>query len=99
MNTPTSTPPATRELPIKDLPACRCGKQQTGNWPTEAQNRWLLVKPTEGEQQEPGLVEYECLSCRRRHRVRGTKFYEVLPDGSERAYMRQGQYGRWLSCR
>jgi hypothetical protein len=99
MNTPTSTPPPTRELPIKDLPACRCGKQQSGNWPTEAQNRWLLVKAAEAEQKEPGLVEYECLSCRRRYRVRETRLFEVLPDGSERAYMRQGQYGRWLSCR
>jgi hypothetical protein len=101
MTTPTSTPEPTRELPIKDLPACRCGKQQSGKWPTEAQDRWLMVKPDEAEQKdkEPGLVEYECLSCRRRYRLRGTKFYEVLPEGTERAYMRQGQYGRWLSCR
>ena len=99
MNTPTPTPPATRELPVKELPSCRCGKQQSGNWPTEAENRWLLVKPTETEQKEPALIEYECLSCHRRYRVRGTKLYEVLPDGSERPYMRQGQYGRWLSCR
>ncbi len=99
MNNPTSTPEPTRELPIKDLPACRCGKQQSGNWPTQAQNRWLVVKPGEGEQAEAGLVEYECLSCHRRYRLRGTKFFEVLPDGAERAYMRQGQYGRWLSCR
>jgi hypothetical protein len=99
MNTPESTPSPTREVPIKDLPPCRCGKQQSGNWPTEAQNRWLVVKPEEGDQKEAGLVEYECLSCRRRYRLRGTKFYEVLPDGAERAYMRQGQYGRWLSCR
>ena len=99
MNTPTSTPPATRELPIKDLPTCRCAKQQAGNWPTEAQNRWLLVKPDESEQKEKGLVEYECLSCHRHYRLREAKFYEVLPDGSERAYMREGRYGRWLSCR
>jgi hypothetical protein len=31
--------------------------------------------------------------------LRGPKFYEVLADGSERAYMREGRYGRWLSCR
>ncbi len=99
MNTPTNTTSATRELPIKQLPACRCGKQQSGNWPTEAENRWLLIKPGEAEQKEPGLVEYECLLCRRRYRARGNKLYEVLPDGTERAYMRQGQYGRWLSCR
>ena len=99
MNTPTPTPPATRELPVKELPSCLCGKQQSGNWPTEAENRWLLVKPAETEQAEPALIEYECLSCHRRYRVRGTKLYEVLPDGSERPYMRQGQYGRWLSCR
>jgi len=58
-----------------------------------------MIKPAEAEQKEPGLVEYECLSCHRRYRVRATKLYEVLADGSERAYMRQGQYGRWLSCR
>jgi len=99
MNTPTTAPPATRELPMKELPPCRCGRQQSGNWPTEAQKRWLLIKPDETETKEPGPIEYECLSCHRRYRARGAKFYEVLSDGSERAYMRQGQYGRWLSCR
>jgi len=99
MKTPASTTEPTREVPIKDLPACRCGKQQSGNWPTEAQNRWLMVKPAQEEAKEPALVEYECLSCRRRYRLRGKHLQEVLPDGSERAYMRQGQYGRWLSCR
>ena len=69
------------------------------NWPADAQNRWLMIKPSEEEQKEAGLVEYECLSCHRRYRLRGTKLYEVLADGSERAYMRQGQYGRWLSRR
>jgi hypothetical protein len=99
MNTQTSTPEPTRELPIKDLPACRCGKHESGSWPADAQHRWLMIKPDEGEQKEPGLVEYECLSCHRRYRLRGHKLYEVLADGTERAYMRQGQYGRWLSCR
>ncbi len=84
---------------MKLLPKCRCGKQQSGNWPTEAENRWLLIKPTAAEQEEPALIEYECLSCRRRYRLRGTRFCEVLTDGAERPYMRQGQYGRWFSCR
>lgn len=100
---------ATREIPSKLLPACRCGKSQSGNWTGGASQQWLLLKPGEAEPKEPeakdsqpqesGLIEYECLSCHRRYRLRGTKFYEVTPEGVERAYMRQGQYGRWLSCR
>ena len=39
------------------------------------------------------------LTCRRRYHLRATKLYEVLADGSERPYMREGRYGRWLSCR
>jgi hypothetical protein len=58
-----------------------------------------LVKPEDAEPQDPPLIEYECLTCHRRYRLRGPKFYEVLADGSERAYMREGRYGRWLSCR
>ncbi len=58
-----------------------------------------MVKPEESESKELSLVEYECLRCRRRYRLRGPKLCEVLPDGSERAYMREGRYGRWLSCR
>jgi hypothetical protein len=63
-----------------------------------------VLRPNESEkkgtaQEETQLIEYECLSCNRRYRLRGAKFYEVLTDGSERPYMRQGQYGRWLSCR
>ena len=100
----SQTPPPTRELPARLLPPCRCGKTQTGNWPTGSENHWLLIKPKEGEPpevppKEAQLIEYECLSCNRRYRLRGPKLYEVLTDGSERAYMRQGQYGRWLSCR
>jgi len=97
MKSSDSPPPATRELPLKQLPHCRCGRQQAGNWVGEAQSHWLMVKPEGPEQTEPGLIEYECLACKRRYRLRGNKFMEVLPDGSERAYMRQGQYGRWLS--
>jgi hypothetical protein len=58
-----------------------------------------MVKPEEAEAPEPALVEYECLNCHRRYRLRGPKLYEVLADGAERAYMREGRYGRWLSCR
>ena len=31
--------------------------------------------------------------------LRDTKLYEVARDGTEHPYMRQGKYGRWLSCR
>src|SRR4029077_10299130 len=104
INEPTE---ATREVPVKVLPACRCGKSQSGNWTGGPAQQWLLLKPAEAKESEskdskpgePGLIEYECLSCHRRYRLRGTKFYEVTSDGAERAYMRQGQYGRWLSCR
>src|SRR5436309_15267257 len=104
MKSPNEPIEATREVPLKLLPACRCGKSQSSNWPRSAEAQWLLRKPGESEskapdQNEPQLIEYECLSCNRRYRLRGTKFYEVTPDGSERPYMRQGQYGRWLSCR
>lgn len=99
MKSPTTPVPATRELPVKQLPPCRCGKQQSGNWPGGPENHWLVIKPSEPESTEPPLIEYECLSCHRRYRLRDTKLYEVLTDGTERAYMRQGQYGRWLSCR
>ena len=57
------------------------------------------MKPAEPEPNQPPLVEYECLTCQRRYRLRETKFFEVMSDGSERAYMREGRYGRWLSCR
>ncbi len=98
------TLPPTRELAARLLPACRCGKFQTGKSQMGPENHWLLIKPEAAPQPgaapaEPQLIEYECLGCRRRYRLRDTKFYEVLTDGSERAYMRQGQYGRWLSCR
>jgi len=97
---PSNEPlPTTREVPTKLLPPCRCGKAQSGNWPGGSENQWLLVKPGESEPKESQLIEYECLLCNRRYRLRGTKLYEVARDGSEHPYMRQGQYGRWLSCR
>jgi hypothetical protein len=99
----------TRELPVRQLPACRCGNVQTGKWPMGPDNHWVVIKPQEAEQKESGqkepqpaeaqLIEYECALCGRRYRLRGTKLYEVTTEGAERAYMRQGQYGRWLSCR
>ncbi len=58
-----------------------------------------MVKPESAEANKPTLIEYECIACRRRYRLRDTKFLEVLADGSERPYMREGRYGRWLSCR
>ncbi|HEY5911362.1 MAG TPA: hypothetical protein VJA21_12235 [Verrucomicrobiae bacterium] len=97
--------PATREVPTKLLPACRCGKSQSSSkWPGGAEERWLVLRPGEADKEETEPkeaehIEYECLSCSRRYRLRGAKLYEVLTDGSERPYMRQGQYGRWLSCR
>lgn len=99
MTSPEPSLPATREIETRLLPACRCGHSHTGNWPGRAGEDWLLVKPTESKPDEPPLIEYECVACRRRYRLRGTKFHEVLPDGTERPYMREGRYGRWLSCR
>ena len=97
---PSDAPlPATREIAPRLLPLCHCRQSPSGNWPTSAGENWLLVKPEEAEAKEPPIVEYECLTCHRRYRLRGPKFYEVLADGSERAYMREGRYGRWLSCR
>lgn len=91
--------PATREVAIRLLPPCHCRQSPSAKWPGQAGETWLLVKPAEPEPNEPPLIEYECLTCHRRYRLRGTKFCEVLPDGSERPYMREGRYGRWLSCR
>jgi len=104
MKTSPDPIPATREVPIKLLPPCRCGQSGSGKWPRGTEDRWLVLGPNdaekkETEQKEAQLIEYECLSCRRRYRLRGAKLYEVLTDGSERPYMRQGRYGRWLSCR
>ena len=99
MTSPEPSLPATREIEPRLLPACRCGHSHTGNWPGRAGEDWLVVKPTEPKPDEPPLIEYECVACRRRYRLRGTKFHEVLPDGTERPYMREGRYGRWLSCR
>ena len=91
--------PATREIATRLLPLCHCRQSPSGDWPDRAGEHWLLVKPAEAESKEPPVIEYECLSCHRRYRLRGPKLYEVLTDGSERAYMREGRYGRWLSCR
>ena len=91
--------PPTREIAIRLLPACHCRQSPSGNWPSRSADEWLLVKPEETQEQEPPLIEYECLACRRRYRLRGTKFCEVLTNGTERPYMREGRYGRWLSCR
>ena len=99
MTAPDPSAPATREIETKLLPHCRCGQVQSGNWQSRPGEDWLVVKPEESEAKEPSLVEYECLRCRRRYRLRGPKLYEVLADGTERAYMREGRYGRWLSCR
>ena len=96
---PSDTPlPTTREVATRLLPPCHCRQSPSGNWPSSAGETWLLVKPAEAESKDPAIVEYECLTCHRRYRLRGPKFYEVLPDSSERAYMREGRYGRWLSC-
>ncbi len=99
MKSPDAPLPATREIATRLLPHCRCGQSSPGDWPKGSTESWLVVKPEEGESKEPALIEYECLTCRRRYRLRGPKLYEVLADGSERAYMREGRYGRWLSCR
>jgi len=90
---------ATREIATRLLPRCHCLQSQSGNWPNQAGENWLVVKPEEPEPNQPPLIEYECLTCHRRYRLRGNKFCEVLTDGSERPYMREGKYGRWLSCR
>lgn len=97
---PSTAPlPATREVALRLLPACHCRQSPSGNWPSRSQDDWLLVKPEGADSAEPPVVEYECLHCRRRYRLRGSKLYEVMADGAERAYMREGRYGRWLSCR
>ena len=97
---PSEAPlPITREIATRLLPPCHCRQSPSGNWPSNAGEGWLLVKPEDAESQDPPIIEYQCLTCRRRYRLRGPKFCEVLPDGSERAYMREGRYGRWLSCR
>ena len=97
---PTDAPlPATREVATRLLPLATAGSPHPATGPARSGDSWLLVKPEEAEPKEPPLIEYECLTCHRRYRLRGPKLYEVLADGSERAYMREGRYGRWLSCR
>lgn len=99
MSTAENEPVPTRELPLKQLPQCHCGRQQSANWTGGSESHWLMIKPEGPDVKEPGLIEYECLSCKRRYRLRGNKFYEVHTDGTERPYLRLGQYGRWLSSR
>jgi hypothetical protein len=99
MTSPNPSLPATREIATRLLPHCHCRQSHPANWPSQAGDNWLVVKPTEPEPNQPPLTEYECLTCHRRYRLRDTKFCEVLADGSERPYMREGKYGRWLSCR
>jgi hypothetical protein len=99
MKSPDAPLPATREIALRLLPPCHCRQSPSGKWPSNASENWLLVKPEEAESKESGLIEYECLACHRRYRLRGPKFHEVMADGTERAYMREGRYGRWLSCR
>ncbi len=99
MNAPSSSIPATREIATRLLPHCHCRQSQPSNWPSQAGDNWLLVRTEESAPNDPPLIEYECLTCHRRYRLRASKLFEVLTDGSERAYMREGRYGRWLSCR
>ena len=99
MTAPNPSLPATREVATRLLPHCHCHQSQAGNWPSQAGDNWLVIKPAESEPGLPPLIEYECLTCRRRYRLRDRKLCEVLTDGSERPYMREGRYGRWLSCR
>ena len=91
--------PSTREIATRLLPHCHCHELHPGNWPSQAGSNWLVVKEAESAPDQPPLIEYECLTCRRRYRLRGSKLFEVLTDGTERAYMREGRYGRWLTCR
>jgi len=99
MTSPDVPVPATREIAPRLLPHCHCQQAQAGSWPSQPGDKWLVVKPAEPAANEPPLIEYECLTCHRRYRLRGPKLYEVLANGAERAYMREGRYGRWLSCR
>ena len=99
MTAPNASVPATREIATRLLPPCHCRQSPSGNWPSRPEDGWLVVKPEQAESKEPPVIEYECLTCRRRYRLRGPKLYEVLAEGLERAYMREGRYGRWLSCR
>ena len=99
MTAPNLSLPPTREIATRLLPRCHCHQSQPANWPSQAADNWLVVKPADSEPNQPPVIEYECLTCRRRYRLRGTKFCEVLTDGTERPYMREGRYGRWLSCR
>lgn len=99
MNAPDLSLPPTREIATRLLPQCHCHQPRPSNWPVHAGANWLVVKDTETAPNEPPLIEYECLNCHRRYRLRAAKLFEVLADGTERAYMREGRYGRWLSCR
>ncbi len=92
-------PVPTRELPVAQLPHCRCGQHSRKNLTGGAEKLWLLEKPEGPDVKEKGLIEYECLACNRHYRLRGNRFCEVMTDGSERPYMRLGQYGRWLASR
>ncbi len=108
MKTPEPSLSPTREVPTKSLPHCRCGHLESGNWQSRPEQQWLVrhggveekqpAEPRTGPPEE-NLVEYECLACKRRYRLRDTKLYEVTPEGTERPSMRQGRYGRWLSCK
>lgn len=99
MTSTNASLPPTREIATRLLPHCHCNQSQPANWPSQAGGNWLLIKPAESVPNQPPVIEYECLTCHRRYRLRHTKLFEVVTDGSERPYMREGKYGRWLSCR
>ena len=83
---PTDAPlPATREVATRLLPLCHCRQSPSGNWPSHSGEGWLLVKPEDAEPKDPPLIEYECLTCHRRYRLRGPKFYDCLLYTSDAA--------------
>lgn len=73
-----------------DQPECRCGRCSSAEYEFVG-----MHERTGGDR----TYAYRCPSCGRRYRSEGPRFLEVLPDGSERSYMRASRWGRWARDR
>ena len=75
-------------LPIllfrRDRPTCVCGHCRSQDY------RYLSMD------KQSLSFDYECPFCHRCYRARHGTFYELAADGSERPYMHQSRFGRWL---
>lgn len=69
----------------KEYPDCACGARGAKTY------RFLKME------KDPLSFDYECLACHRRYRSKNDVFFELVPDGAEKPYMRRSGFG-WRHC-